>query len=254
MIRLNFSALCIVIGLAAAGVEANASKAEPPSGLTVEFSDCIESIGVALVATDSARALVPSGFVLTGEGTPVTPLVVRTSRCGGIAVDGEMARPGAIVQIGAVVVPPDFTGDINNYTFWYETTDAKLAHALQDLGVPAQHVETIGVDFESTGAAAFFEVTVRRPGNPRLSLEGTVVESQAPSGSFTANWWRQGSAGSVKMETQVPDIKIGSADLELTTSPQGALGQLMGGAHLVFPILQQFNTFAHAELTVTVAP
>jgi len=52
----------------------------------------------------------------------------------------------------------------------------------------------------------------------------------------------------------VPEIKIGTADLELTTSPQGPLGQLIGGAHLVFPILQQFNTFAHAEMTITAAP
>ena len=209
---------------------------------------------MALVATDSAQALVPSGFVLAGQGQPVTPLVVRTSRCGGISVDGHKAERGAIVQIGAVIVPPDFTGDINNYTFWYETSDARLAHALQDFGIPAQHVETIDVDFESTGGAAPFEVTVRRPGNPRLSLDGTVVESLAPSGSFTANWWRQVGAGSVKMETQVPEIKIGTADLELTTSPQGPLGQLIGGALLGFPILQQFNTFVHAGMTVTISP
>ncbi|HSB64705.1 MAG TPA: hypothetical protein VLJ18_11090 [Thermoanaerobaculia bacterium] len=184
----------------------------------------------------------------------MTPLVVRTSRCGGIALGGHKAEPGAIVQIGAVIVPPDFTGDINNYTFWYETSDARLAHALQDFGVPARHVERIDVDFESTGGAALFDVTVRRPGDPRLSLEGTVVESQAPSGSFTANWWRQAAAGSVKMETQVPEIMIGSADLELTTSPQGPLGQLIGGALLGFPVLQQFNTFTQAALTVTIAP
>ena len=155
------------------------------------------------------------------------------------------------MQIGAVIVPPDFTGDINNYTFWYETSSPRLAHALRDIGVPAQHVETIAVDFESTGGAAPFEVTVRRPGDPRLSLEGTVVESSASAGTFTANWWRQAGAGAVKMETQVPGIRIGAADLHLTTSPQGSLGQLIGGPLLDFPILQQFNTFDEAGMTVT---
>ena len=48
----------------------------------VEFSDCVESIGVTLVPTASARAYVPNQFILAGEGQPVTPLVVRTARCG----------------------------------------------------------------------------------------------------------------------------------------------------------------------------
>ena len=243
-------ALCLVIVLAATGLQAAPPQAKPPSAVDVAFRDCIESIGVALVATESARALVPPGFVLVGEGQPVTPLVVRTSRCRGISVDGH-SEPGAVVQIGAVIVPPDFTGDINNYTFWYETSAPRLANALKSLGVPAQHVERIDVDFESTGGAAPFEVLVRRPGEPRFSLEGTVVESQTPSGSFTANWWRQTSEGVVKMETAVPVILIGTADLGLTTPPDGALGQLIGGSSLGFPILQQFNTFDQAGMTVT---
>ncbi len=250
MKRSRIPAFCIVIGFAATGLQAAPPKAKPPSTVNVAFRDCIESIGVALVPTDNARALVPPGFVLAGEGQPVTPLVVRTSRCRAISVDGH-AEPGAIVQIGAVIVPPDFTGDINNYTFWYETSAPRLAHALQGFGVPAQHVERIDVDFESTGGAAPFEVTVRRPGDPRLLLEGAVVESQTPSGSFTANWWRQAGAGAVKMETAVPVILIGTADLEVTTPPNGTLGRLIGGAFLGFPALQQFNTFDRATMTVT---
>ena len=251
MKRSRIPAFCLVIGFAATGLQAAPPQAKPTSTVNVAFRDCIESIGVALVATDGARALVPPGFVLVGEGQPVTPLVVRTSRCRGIAVDGHGEEPGAVVQIGVVTVPPYFTGDINNYTFWYETSSPRLAHALQDLGVPARHVERIDVDFESTGGAAPFAVTVRRPGDPRLSLEGNVVESQTPAGSFTANWWRQTGQGAVKMETAVPVILIGTADLELTTSPNGSLGQLIGGAFLGFPLLQQFNTFEQAGMTAS---
>ena len=53
------------------------------------------------------------------------------------------------------------------------------------------------------------------------------------------------------METAVPVILIGTADLELTTSPNGPLGQLIGGAFLGFPLLQQFNTFEQAGMTAT---
>jgi len=190
---------------------------------------------------------------LVGEGQPVTPIVVRTSRCGGIAVDGQNSKPGSVVQIGVVIVPPDFSGDINNYTLWYYTSDAKLAHELQMLGVEAQHVPTIDYDYERSGASDPLFVAVPRPGSPRLWLDGTVIESTTLAGSFEAIWWAKVNGGSVRMDTLVPNIFIGGADLTLTTASSGALGQLIGGTSSGFPILQQFNTFASAHLGVSIA-
>jgi len=228
--------------------------ADGRSGFAVEFSDCVESIGVGLVPTEQARALVPAEFHLVGEGGPVTPLVVRTARCEGIAVDGHRPTAGSIVQVGVVIVPPDFTGDINNYTLWYYTSDAKLAHHLTRLGIRAQHVPTIDYEYESgsDGSPTPFFVTVPRPARPVLSLDGTVVESQNPSGSFVANWWAKVDGCRVKMKTNVPEIFIGEANLTLTTTQNGPLGQLIGGTTTSFPVLQQFNTFADARMTVHV--
>lgn len=228
--------------------------ADGRAGFAVEFSDCVESIGVGLVPTEQARALVPAEFHLVGEGGPVTPLVVRTARCGGIAVAGHRPKAGSIVQIGVVIVPPDFTGDINNYTLWYYTSNAKLAHHLTRLGIRAQHVPTIDYDYESSsdGSPSPFFVDVPRPGRPRLSLDGTVVESENPSGSFLANWWAKVDGCLVKMKTNVPEIFIGEANLTLTTAPNGPLGQLIGGGSTGFPVLQQFNTFGDARMAVRV--
>ncbi len=223
--------------------------AERPAGFAVEFSNCVESIGVGLVPTEQARALVPAEFQLVGEGGPMTPLVVRTARCNGIAVAGPRPKAGSIVQLGVVIVPPDFTGDINNYTLWYYTSDAKLAHHLARLGVRAQHVPTIDYDYGSDGS---FFVNVPRPGRPLVSVDGTVVEPENSSGSFVANWWAIVDGCRVKMETNVPEIFIGDANLTLTTNPNGPLGQLIGGASTGFPVLQQFNTFADARMTVRV--
>ena len=57
------------------------------SGFAVDFTDCVESIGVTLVSTASARVHVPNQFVLAGEGQPVTPWWFAP-RCG-IGVDGH---------------------------------------------------------------------------------------------------------------------------------------------------------------------
>lgn len=254
-------ALCAVLGssLLAVGCTApaapeveNVAEADQDlalGDLTVNFSNCIESIGVGLVPTANAQALTPDTFTLAGVGTPVTPIVARTSHCGGISINGGKAHAGSVVQVGAVVVPPDFTGDINSYTYWYYTTDADLAVRLLLRGVKAQWVPTLDYDYNATTQA--LDVDVSCPGSPKLHISGTVMPSAAPSGSFDANWWKKAASGTVKMETDVPVINIGSADLTLTTSANSALGKLIGGDTEQFPIIQQFNSFASATMTVS---
>jgi hypothetical protein len=89
------------------------------------------------------------------------------------------------------------------------------------------------------------------PGRPSLKLDGIVSASIAPSGSFEANWWVKANGRSLKMNTKVPTISIGSADLVLETRSQNQLGKLIGSDTLYFPILQQFNTFPRATMAVS---
>ena len=229
---------------------------EAPSSFAVEFAGCVESIGVGLVSTASAQALLPAGFHLVGEGQPVTPMVARTSRCEGITVDGERNKGGAVVQIGVVIVPPQPGAFIDSYALWYYTSDAKLAHHLQKAGMNAQHVPTIEYDYAASPAATQpLSVTVRKPGNPTLSLTGTVTPSPDPAGFFIANWWNLGTAGIVKMTTNVPSIHIGGANLMLRAEAGDGLGQLLGGPSAGFVVLQQFNTFPAARMDVsTIVP
>ena len=252
--------LLSVFAIIAAGLAITAGQpasAKNPLPFGVEFSDCVESIGVELAQTADVVALTPPEFTPVGAGTPVSPIVVRTADCAGIAVDGHKPKPGSIVQIGAVIVPPEIgVGDINNYTFWYYTTDEKLAHKLRELGVSAQHVENIGyvLESEQVGIPSDFAVTIRRPGQPRLTLQGSVDPSDTPTGSFEAIWWQKTAAGNIRMDTNVPVIAISTANLILNTDAANALGQLIGGDTLGFPIIQQFNMFPDAHMDVHAAP
>ena len=249
---LSIALACYSTGWGPHNVRAQAESvsADGLANFSVEFTDCVESIGVTLVPTGRARAYVPEQFILVGEGQPVTPLVVRTSRCQGIAVNGHNPMAGETVQIGLVIVPPDGTGDINNYTLWYYTGNPRLATQLRNAGVGAQLVPTIDFDYDADDNSLF--VRVPRPGSPRLALFGTVSSSPNPAGSFLANWWQQTEGGSVKMSTNVPVINIGGADLTLTTDPNGPLGQLIGAGSTGFPVLQQFNSFSGAHMNVSV--
>jgi len=226
------------------------------SSFGVEFSGCVESIGVSLAPIASVLALTPPGFIPVGLGSPVSPIVVRTADCAGIAVDGGKSKPGTVAQIGAVIVPPAPAGeDIDNYTFWYYTTSEKLARRLQDLGVAAQHVANIDYALHpgQAGTTNTLSVTVKRPGSPRFVLSGTVVPTETPAGSFEAIWWQQTAAGNVRMDTSVPVIAIGSANLGLVTDADGDLGQLIGSGALAFPVLQQFNILPNAHMGVAIA-
>jgi len=229
---------------------------EVPAGFAVEFSGCVETIGVGLVSTASAQALLPAGFHLAGEGRPVTPMVARTAHCEGITVDGERTKGGSIVQLGVVIAPPQAGAFIDTYALWYYTTDAKLAHQLRKAGMNAQHVPTIEYDYAPSPAATQpFSVKVRKPGDPTLSLTGTVAPSPGPAGFFVANWWNLGTGGLLKMTTTVPSINTGGANLILSTDAGDALGQLLGGPLAAFAILQQFNTLHAAHMDVsTIVP
>ena len=218
--------------------------------LDVSFSNCVESIGVGLAPTAQAQLLTPPEFVLVGALDPVTPVVVRTARCR-IGLPGLAPHLGSIVQVGAVIVPPDFTGDINNATFWYDTDDLALALLLRARGVRAQFVPTLTYGLGNGTGPVPLLVTAPWPAHPPLAIEGTVVRPSAPAGSFVANWWAKSGNATVKMQTTVPVIAIGTADLTLSTPEHSALARLFGSSEISFPALQQFNTFAAASMVVS---
>ena len=205
-----------------------------------------ESIGVGLSPTNNVKELVPERFLLVGDSDPVTPIVVRTARCE-ISVDGQRSRLGTIVQVGAIIVPPDGTGDINNFTLFYYTDDLRLAIRLLLAGVNAQYSPTLKFQL---GKDNSLQVKVRVPSDPRFTVAGVVTPSTQPAGSFVANWWDQSFLGITKMTTTVPTIMIGSADLTLKTDAENQFGKLVGSDTLNFPIIQQYNTFTSATLAV----
>jgi hypothetical protein len=222
--------------------------------VTVAFDGCVESIGVALLPIDDVRAEVPDSFVLAGEGGPVTPLAVRTAHCDDIRIGRYRAGEADIVQIGAVVVPPDGTGDINNYLLWYQTTNIELALVLNLLyGVSAEYVPRIDYQIGQTASdgSAPFHVRVRLPGSPRLSIDGRVTAAGFPASNFVAIWWEETHRGRVRMSTFVASGTVGSAALALTTPARSELADLIGATDLGFPILQQFNTL-HGVVPMTV--
>src|SRR5262249_23182660 len=121
-----------VLALAATVMATPASAQAGPAtrGFSVEFSQCTEFAGVGPVDFAKASGLVQPAFTTLPVGSTAA-IVVRATRCASAQVNGGPGVPTIISQIGIEIVPPDGTGDINNYTLIYVTDNAQLALAFR---------------------------------------------------------------------------------------------------------------------------
>lgn len=234
---------------------AEAAQADERSALDVDFAGCREVANAGLAPTANLRALVPAQFTLAGvAGAATTPFVVRTVHCDAISVDGDRARAGDVVQIGAEIVAPDGDGDINNYTFFYDTTDAVLALALALRGVPARFVpalqESLQVNPDGTGQYSF---EVPAPFEPQLTFDGPVGVPATTPIPFTANWWFSSDEGTVKMASSFPELFTTTNGVVLTVPERSPLAVILGTTTVSsWPVLELFDHFPSAAMQVTV--
>ena len=197
----------------------------------MDFSDCTEYAGVGPVDFGKASALVPPVFTTLLVGS-TGGIVVRATNCKDLSVNGGRKAPTSISQIGIEIVPPDGTGDINNFTLLYVSDNAELVRAFRGSGVPALYDPTLTYQFtyDSTGKAGELYVEVN------------------------ANWWYANSKEVVKQASNFPAIAFGVPSVSFHTDRNSDLGKLIGGNtdsdfHL-FPVRGIYAT-AHMEVSVS---
>ena len=96
---------------------------------------------------------VPASYALAGDTTNAQ-IVVRVASCDDVVVNGHDEGEGIVSQVGVGVISPDGTGDINNYTLWYDTTSLRLAARLALTGVNARFAPNLDFDLARTARAA----------------------------------------------------------------------------------------------------
>lgn len=85
-------------------------------------------------------------------------------------------------------------------------------------------------------------------------LQHTTREDAEPGANpFLANWWVQNGPFRTKMSTPIPSIRFGGATATLTTPRQGQLGRLLECSAETFALLDSFNRFPTAPMTVSVS-
>jgi hypothetical protein len=218
----------------------------------VQFTDCTEQASLTGVPVANVRKLVPSHYALANESTGTTVLVVRIANCKDVVVAGKDVGGGTVAQIGANLVSPDGTGNINNYTIYYSTTSERLAKFLERDGVPAQHVADIHYDFKSDGkGGGTLDISVGSPMNSPYTVGGPVVSPTMAPVPYTANWWADDDGQSTRMQTPIPAIAFGGATMTLHTNANSKLGKILGGGTVTFPYFDSYNAFYSAPMHVS---
>jgi hypothetical protein len=252
MSLLMLAPVLLVLGPAtdAAATEAGASSAQVSKpfdpAFDVVFNDCHDQASITPVPVASVRSLVPSHYQLTDESTGTTLLVVRITTCTDIVVTGVDVGAGTVAQVGANIVSPDGTGDINNYSFYYASTSLLLAAHLQAIGFGAEFVPgirfTISPDVDGDGTISIVVPQLPSP----YEVGGPVVFPTAPFAPFTANWYADFAGKTIEMHTPIPNISFGSGTMTLRTFPFDPLGRILGSGSVGFP---DFDSFNYAPVT-----
>jgi hypothetical protein len=217
---------------------------------SVSFSNCREYVAFGPVSLAAAQALVPPAFTVSdiqGDGG----IVVRTSACDTLSVEGSAPKPGIVAHVGINIASPDGTGDINNYTLLYVTTSEALAERLRRSGLPAVHTPKLAAEDPAVLPGEVYIAVFGDPIQPYF-LNGTVDNPVGSPFPFLANWWYSGRFGKIRMSTNIPAIAFGTAGLVLHTSQSSPLGKLIGGnVDSNFPLYNVRGEFASAQMGVS---
>ncbi len=217
-----------------ASTEADSLTKKAPKSLDVYFADCNEYAGFVAIPEANAAPFVPAPYQVAASGG-VANFIARLASCQVVSIEGGPSHPGIVEQLGVNIVPPDGTGDINNYTGWYDTNSFELATALDEAGIEALYDPFLEFKVKGDIFGGEAHVTISSIFDPTFLIDSDVETPTAatPATPFLANWWQNGRV----MKSDYPNIFFGpftSPNVVIKTLPHTKLAQLLGGTSGTF--------------------
>jgi hypothetical protein len=210
----------------------------------VDFSTCTEMASLTPVPIANIRPRVPAQYAIANEANGTGFVVVRIASCAGVKINGADIGAGTVAQVGVNLVSPDGTGDLDNYTLYYDTTSAVLTARLRAFGFESRWLP--GITYADAGTS----LTVSVPGRG-YSVAGPVVPPTGPGIPFEADWWSATRSSESKTATTLGSIQFSTAHMTIATQPGSELRHIIGAPTATFPIFDSYNHFATAHMTVT---
>jgi hypothetical protein len=245
-------ALPVIAGIAALGLSASAqSRAD----FSVDFSNCSEFAGEGPISLTAAKPLVPAEFSINGASSGTANIVIRATSCASVTVNGRDPRPTNLSQIGINIVPPDGTGDINNYTLVYVSNNPSLVDHFIAAGLPAQYDPLLTYEYTAPATANgnLYVSVAARDLQPYFIYGPETAPPPASATDFLANWWyAPGCNLKMRQQSNFPNISFGTSAVTFYTAADSELGQLIGGnAFSNYSVLALRGVYPSAHMDVT---
>jgi hypothetical protein len=223
--------------------------------LDVDFENCTEYAGFVPVPIANAAPFLPAGFALALGAPGEANAIVRVAHCASVIVEGKATGPGTVAQLGVNIVPPDGTGDINNYTVWYDTDGVELAAGLRQAGIAAALDGTLFYDRlpNPGGATARIIIANVEPAPPFVIDSVALIPTSATQAiDFTANWWQTNAGATAVMASDFPNILFGAESTGVTIEvvPGTPLAKLLGTESATFVGLSVSNVIPTGHMHV----
>jgi hypothetical protein len=224
--------------------------------VNVDFTNCTEYAGFVPVPLANAEPFVPAGYEVALASPGEANAIVRVAHCASVVIDGAATGAGTVAQLGVNIVPPDGTGDINNYTVWYDTDGFALSQALRQAGIAAAFDPVLFYDRmpSSDGQTARVVIANGVDPAPPFIIDSTVLipTSATQPIDFTANWWQTNGSATAVMASDFPNILFGAESTGVTIEviPGTRLAQLLGADSGTFVGLSVSNVIPVGHMHV----
>jgi hypothetical protein len=215
--------------------------------LDVDFANCTEYAGFVPVPLANAAPFVPAGYSVALASPGEANAIVRVAHCESVVVGGKATGPGTVAQLGVNIVPPNGTGDINNYTVWYDTDGLALSLALRSAGVDAEFDPFLLYQRLPDGDGQTARTIIANGIDPAppfvIDSKVLIPTSTTQPIDFTANWWQTNGAATVEMASDFPNILFGpeSTGVTIDVVPRTRLAALIGADEGTFVGLSVSN-------------
>jgi hypothetical protein len=245
---------------AAAGVILLASSsfiasAQTHNDFSVDFTNCSEFAGEGPVSLAAATPLVPAEFTINGASSGTANIVIRATSCASVTVNGRDPQPTNLSQIGINIVPPDGTGDINNYTLVYVSNNPVLVEHFIAAGLPAHYDPSLSYEYPagSAGNGNLYVSVASRDLQPYFIYGPETAPPPDSATDFLANWWyAPGRNLKMRQQSNFPNISFGTSSVTFYTAATSELGKLIGGNTFSnYSVLALRGVYPSAHMDVT---
>ncbi len=180
---------------------------------------------------------------------------MRATGCASVSVNGRDPQPTNLSQIGINIVPPDGTGDINNYTLVYVSNNPILVANFIKAGLPAHYDPRLSYEYSAPATAnGNLYVAVASPDLQPYFIYGPETAPPPHSATdFLANWWyAPGRDLKMRQQSNFPNISFGTSSVTFYTAADSELGKLIGGNTFSnYSVLALRGVYPSAHMDVT---